>query len=533
MESRLFINPVAILSGLPPDLQLYILSFLRRREAMGLTRATKGSAGFMQSNALWAHFYRQDFGPLLCDLEPENQTVKPVLDTDVKIQYIAAHLFQEASQCKRNDMAQIRYRRLLVFLEPHRQKPWAQYYLAYMQHYGCAMPADGKTGRQLLFRCLEWNDYRAAMLVCDILMGKEVIYKNLGAVTCAQMDRILPCLQAAYVKGLKAAALYIGHIHQHGEQFGLQENPAEAEVWYRQALKHRLPAAVGLLTDLKTDTSGFADPVEDAEFVYSYLLGLATEYADSPAIIAEIHYQAALQLEGIDLDEYDTHLSRANALGHFPAKLLLGRLYREYALIEQSRHDEMEWMQDAILLFQEGFEAGEPGFAAALFSAHQRVQAIQSPTPDPDTILDSLAMLAPNNCADFLNTACDHILDNRDWSDLNKNSRKAWWILLGAQYGRNVAISLLIDMNKDASCPTHFLCALGVIKHFGILGRQEACDFGDNHFARAQAQDKYALQNFLDTGKELGVVLPEVETLLREQIKLYKDQTPAAAPRQP
>jgi len=46
-------NIVSDLSGLPEDLQLYILSFLRIREAKGLLRSNKVNARIMGQNSFW------------------------------------------------------------------------------------------------------------------------------------------------------------------------------------------------------------------------------------------------------------------------------------------------------------------------------------------------------------------------------------------------------------------------------------------------------------------------------------------------
>ncbi len=388
-----------------------IFQFLPAQDAVHLNRAARFLYAATSTEDAWKKLYQSHFGPL-------------VFNTEVKLQYIAAWLYRHAEECPRRDIAQIRFIKLLNFLETHKEKPWAAFYLGMTYLHGKGVKVHKIDGKYYLATAAINNDYRAA---CELVIQMR---KGLSLSLAPKYLQILhTCLVNAWQQhGCAKAALALSFLHETG--LGTVINLEQATAWLFHAMTKDEPGAVTQYARMLS----FADN----EIKETRLRELLVTYKNQKKVLAEVHYQLGLSYHRTHrYFEETAHFGFAHDMHHFDASCELSITANDCS---------------SILL--PGFKQSHAKCTEKLYDI-VRIAMMSRPQPRNE-FYQNLLHEIKNSIKNGNATAAALIANEIDLSKEKNNAEKVWLVQLAAQGGDQTESAK--TENQQVSCPLSVCC---------------------------------------------------------------------------
>lgn len=494
-------HPLSIdsLDRLPAELQLAIFQRLDLPSLLRLGQVDRFRHAAASDNNAWAALYQRDFGPM-----PDRN--------DAQAQYMAAWLYRQASACPRRDLAHIHFMRCLNFLDAHRTKPWAQYYLGCMQYHGRGTKIDRESGLNALLRAAYANDYRAAIELVTIILTHGN-YRNLMA---RHGDSLIACLESAYRNGIRSAALQLAYLHSNHE--GAAAKPDTVETWLLCAMDAGDIEAVRTYVELKADDVNMSMFLEFEK--------LNTRYKNNRAMLAEIAWQHGCYYEQLDDFPMEASLRKttdAAKLGHLQARHKLASSCYQRGLISFRRDTKIARLEEAVAFLKDGFRVHHADSTMLLFEVLCSLNKV-SKTGNADTLkLFKQAFRNGNS------TAAKLVYDYYLHSDMNPlyQPEVLLWRQCSILCGN---VDDLRGLANSADNSAYAACTLGLIYFFGVPGSslRPNTAAAAEIFRRANNLDPHAIERYLQTGVKEGILCKEAQALLKHHLPVAKNDNACA-----
>jgi TPR repeat protein len=460
------------------------------QDLLNLAESCRVLSSTSSENVLWAKHYRAQFGFLKST-------------QDAKLQYIAAHLFRDARNCKRFDIAQIKYRKLGLFLSVFEDKQWAQYYLGMMYYYGLGLGVNKSRGRKYLLKSAA-TDYRSAIELT--LSHQSFMNAKEAAKVNVTLSGIYNCLLEANRNGCSNTeiALAILQIWEIGNEEHSKSVLAGQQLLLRAVEKGQAEALVHLM-DFRPESE-----------IEAFLSQAIIDYADKQPIVAEAQYILSYHLNLQDNPQGLVERQNACDAGHVEAACALGKSRLQMARDAPLVHIKQWLLQQAESTLRPACLLNHAE-STRLFMDVKLAQGQK-----PCDVLASLKSFTLNGNAEAAILIGDYYLFKNYTQYLATDAEKIWWIQLSIQAGNVIKIDELINIHNASPSDSFAAIALGMIYSLGVLGTQSLYanpEKASAFFAEAERRQPGSIAKYLQTGEQEGIICDELKKLLPAQIK--------------
>jgi len=446
-----------------------IFQYLPVQDALHLNRAARFLHAATSTEDAWKKLYQSHFGPL-------------VFNTEVRLQYIAAWLYRHAEECPRRDIAQIRFIKLLNFLEKYKAKTWVAFYLGMTNFHGKGVKVNKTEGKKYLLTATINNDYRAACeLVIQMRKGLKVSFTPEG------LQQLHTCLGYAWQQhGYAQTALALSFLHETG--LGTAINLEEATAWLFHAMAKDEPEAVKQYARMIS--------VAGNDTKETRLRELLVTYQNQNKVVAEVHYQLGLFYRSANRYVEDTaHFNLAHHMNHFDAS---------YELSISANN------MSSLLL--PGFQQNHAKCTDKLYNI-VTLGIISTPHKE---FYQNILHEIKNSIKSGNVTAAILIANEIDLSKEKNNAEKVWLVQLAAQAGDAKSLQKL--KNSHCHAPTAYVAiALAIIYQYGILNSAIVAAYSalvKQYFTEAEKLEPGSIEKYLQAGEKLGIICDDVRKLL-------------------
>ncbi len=521
-------NPLPIFSPyplLPTDLALYLVDFLPASE---LIAASMFNKRWHLDNHFWVNRYRKFFGPITLHTSANE---KAASEADAKLQFIAAYLYQQMRTAKLPHQAQLYYLKLREFSQLHAKEPWSKTFLgaAIVHHAEQSKIPDGAA---LLIERLEQGDYRAGVMLAEIVTGKDSVIRHPVQKKLLQKPALFVTIKNILSDlynnhAMKSTASLLADLLHHKEDawFLLDCDAREQHNWVLRAIDAGSEKAVTYLIDDHASAAPLPDNNDDEENIVqedihqlhqrnlTFLNNLLLNTNLCKQVKAYIHYRIGASHEILEQSKLaEAAFTEARTLGH-------ERSLREFAIAEQKRSVQAtdpaiqtQHKQNAISIFTNALQSNDSLAAEQLARIHSQNGII------PAAVIEQLKSAYINGNNNSATVVANNCMKPTLWYNLVKN---VIWVHLAA-HNPTESKRCVAQLEPFSEVSPWACIALGIIHTFGIKNYlQPDLEKAGEYFRQADNLLPDSLTRYLEVWKEQGIPCKDIEKQLTvEQLKI-------------